>query len=156
MRALRRWKTSSIGMVPRPTPIPNPYFQGRSDKAWRPMRTHMLVKRRNAMEAVAPELFAMESAIDDAILQSARLTASLINERRNAGLSAVIGHDAIERSSATFSTLIAARREIIATHEELGSLKKQVGLGAIMIGDGGDKPDASPFSLPRASVQAVA
>lgn len=116
----------------------------------------MLVKRRNAMDAVAPELFAMESAIDDAILQSTRLTASLINERRNAGLSAVIGHDAIERSGATFSTLIAARREIVATHEELGNLKRQVGLGAIMIGGLGDKPDTSPFSLPKASIQAVA
>lgn len=116
----------------------------------------MLIKRRNAMDAVAPELFAMESAIDDAILQSTRLTASLINEHRNAGLSAVVGQDAIERSSATFSTLIAARREIVATHEELGSLKKQVGLGAVMIGGGGDKPDTGPFSLPRASIQAVA
>jgi hypothetical protein len=100
----------------------------------------MLAKRRNAMDAVAPELFAMESAIDDAILQSTRLTASLINQRRNAGLSAVVGQDAIERSSATFSTLIAARREIVATHEELGHLKQQVGLGAVMFGNGGDKP----------------
>lgn len=115
----------------------------------------MLVKRRNAMEAVAPELFAMESAIDEAILQSTRLTASLINERRNAGLSAVVGQDAIERSSATFATLIAARREIVATHEELGSLKKQIGLDAVMIGGGGQKPDGSIFSLPRASLQAV-
>jgi len=103
----------------------------------------MLAKRRNAMDAVAPELFAMESAIDDAILQSTRLTASLINERRNAGLSAVVGQDAIERSSATFSTLIAARREIVATHEELGNLKGQVGLGAVMLGNGGDKPGFS-------------
>lgn len=116
----------------------------------------MLEKRRKAMDAVVPELFAMETAIDDAILQSTRLTASLINERRRAGLSAVVGQDAIERSSATFSTLIAARREIVATHEELGSLKKQVGLGAVMIGDAGDKPDSSPFSLPRASIQEVA
>jgi hypothetical protein len=116
----------------------------------------MLQKRRNAMDAVAPELFAMESAIDDAILQSTRLTASLINERRNAGLSAVVGQDAIERSSATFTTLIAARREIVATHEELGALKKRVGLGAVMTGGGGDKPDTSPFTLPMGSLQAVA
>jgi hypothetical protein len=108
------------------------------------------------MDAVAPELFAMESAIDDAILQSTRLTASLIQQRRNAGLSAIVGQDAIERSSATCSTLIAARREIVATHHELGALKKQVGLGAVMTGGGGEKPDDSPFALPRASIQAVA
>ena len=145
MRASRRWRTFSSIEGLRPTPIPNPYLKGRDDKAWRPMRTQMLVKRRRAMDAVAPELFAMESAIDDAILQSTRLTASLINERRNAGLSAVVGQDAIERSSATFSTLIAARREIVATHEELGTLKQQVGLGAVMVGNGGDKPG---FVLP--------
>ena len=103
----------------------------------------MLAKRRNAMEAVAPELFAMESAIDDAILQSARLTASLITERRNSGLSAIVGQDAIERSSATFQTLIVARREIVATHEELGALKEQVGLGAVMVGNAGTKPGLS-------------
>ena len=114
----------------------------------------MLVKRRTAMEAIVPELLAMESAIDDAILQSTRLTATLINERRNSGLSASVGHDAIERSSATFSTLIVARREMVATHEELGSLKKQVGLGAVMVGGLGTKPDI--LTVPRASIQAVA
>lgn len=112
----------------------------------------MLGKRRNAMDAVAPELFAMESAIDDAILQSTRLTASLINERRNAGLSAVVGQDAIERSSATFTTLIAARREIVATHEELGNVKQQVGLGAVMVGNGGTKPG---IVLPPMGLKAV-
>jgi hypothetical protein len=111
----------------------------------------MLVKRRKAMEAVAPELLAMESAIDDAILQSTRLTASLITERRNAGLSAVVGHDAIERSGATFSTLMAARREIVATHEELRALKQQVGLGAVMVGNAGDKPDALIATIADAS-----
>ena len=116
----------------------------------------MLSKRRNAMEAVAPELFAMESAIDDAILQSTRLTASLINERRNAGLSATIGHGAIERSGTTFSTLIAARREIIATHEELGSLKRQVGLGAVMVGGLGDKPDVEQADESGPSIRVVA
>jgi hypothetical protein len=116
----------------------------------------MLVKRRNAMDAIAPELFAMESAIDDAILQSARLTTTLINERRNAGLSAVVGHGVLERSSAAFSTLIEARREMVATHAELAAVKKQIGLGAVMVGGLGDKPDSDIFTLPQASLQAVA
>lgn len=104
----------------------------------------MLIKRRKAMDAVAPELFAAEQAIDEAILQATRLTATLIAERRNAGLSAVVGQDAIERSSAAFATLIAARREIVATHEQLGGLKKQLGLGAVMVGNAGDKPETTP------------
>ncbi|QUD87872.1 hypothetical protein [Phenylobacterium montanum] len=114
----------------------------------------MLVKRRKAMEAIAPELFAAEQAIDDAILQATRLTAALINERRNAGLSATVGQDAIERSSAAFTTLVAARREIVATHVELGDLKKQLGLGAVMVGNGGDKPDAN-LTEPMGRLHAV-
>lgn len=117
----------------------------------------MLAKRRAAMDAVAPELIAMEVVIDDAILQSTRLTATLITERRNAGLSAIIGQEALERSGVTFSTLIAARREIVATHEELGTLKKRIGLGAVAFGGGGDKPDEFGMELPvNASVRAVA
>lgn len=115
----------------------------------------MLAKRRAAMEAIAPELFAMENAIDDAIIQSTRLTAALINERRNAGLSAVVGQGALERSNATLSTLVEARRAIVETHEELGDLKKQLGLGAIMLGGLGGKPDLDILT-PRANVQAAA
>jgi hypothetical protein len=113
----------------------------------------MLVKRRKAMDAVAPELFAAEQAIDEAILQTSRLTATLITERRKAGLSAVVGQDAIERSGAAFATLIAARREIVATHEELGDLKKRLGLDAVMVGNAGDKPDA--VTTPTGRLQAV-
>lgn len=117
----------------------------------------MLAQRRAALDAVAPELFAMESAIDAALLQSARLSASLIDQRIKAGLSAVVGQDALERSGATFSTLLAARREIVATHAELGSLKKQIGLGAVMTGNGGDKPDSdTTTSADRAAIRAVA
>ena len=116
----------------------------------------MLAKRRAALEAVTPELFAMESAIDAAILQSTRLTQSLIEGRQTAGLSAVVGQDAIERASATFSTLIAARREIVATHEQLGAVKRQIGLGAVMFGNGGDKPEVMPLpGQPRANIKAV-
>ena len=112
--------------------------------------------RQSFDEAAATRRIAVAAPAKARYLVRGYLTASLINERRNAGLSAVVGHDAIERSGATFSTLIAARREIVATHEELGSLKIKVGLGAVMIGNGGQKPDTNPFSLPRASMQAVA
>ncbi len=118
----------------------------------------MLAQRRAAMEAVAPELFAMESAIDAALLQATRLTASLIQQRMQAGLSAVVGQDALERSGAAFATLLVARREVVATHAELGCLKKQIGLGAVvMAGNGGDKPDPQVITgLDQASIRIVA
>jgi hypothetical protein len=52
-----------------------------------------------------------------------------------------------------------ARREVVATHNELGSLKKQIGLGAVvMTGNGGDKPDpqSATTGLDQASIRIVA
>ena len=117
----------------------------------------MLAKRRAAMDIVIPELIATESVIDAAILQSTRLTASLIDQRSKAGLSAVIGHAVVERANAATTRLVAARKEVIAAHEELGAIKKQIGLGAVLVGGGGDKPDAIPATgIARPDVHAVA
>jgi len=115
----------------------------------------MLSKRRIAMDNIAPRLFALEDAIDDAILQSARFASTLIEERRRAGLSAVVGQGALERSTAAFTTLIAARGEMVATHHELAALKEKIGLRAVMMGAGGDKPD-SPQPLGVVPLDAVA
>ena len=115
----------------------------------------MLAKRRQAMDAIAPRLFALEDAIDEAILKSANFASTLIEERRRAGLSAVVGQGALERSTAAFSTLIAARAEMVATHAELAQLKNAIGLGAVMMGAGGDKPD-TPVPTGHAALEIVA
>ncbi|HEX3699745.1 MAG TPA: hypothetical protein VHV27_03635, partial [Phenylobacterium sp.] len=48
-----------------------------------------------------------------------------------AGLSALIGQDAVERASQAIAALAEARRAIVETHKELSLAQEQAGLGAV-------------------------
>ena len=73
--------------------------------------------------------------------------------RADAGLSALVGQEAVERASEAIALLAQARRAICETHKELDVAKTQIGLGAVMYG-GLEKPPPSA-SLSR-SLRAVA
>ena len=94
-----------------------------------------------AVHAVVPELKAAEQRIDDALIQMSKLTAVLIEARRDAGLAATFGHDAIEGAGSTFGTLMMARRQVVETHGRLDELKTRMGLRTYAGGNTGDKPD---------------
>jgi hypothetical protein len=101
----------------------------------------MLKERRIAAEQVAGALFEAEAAIDAAISKTARLTGAMPSLRKQAGASALIGQDAMERASEAIMALAEARRAIVETHKELSVVQGQIGLGAVrMEGDMGDKP----------------
>lgn len=101
----------------------------------------MLKERREAAEQVACALFAAEAAIDAALTKTAHLTGVMPMLRLQAGASALIGQDALERASAAIMALAEARRAIVETHRELSIVQGQIGLGAVrMAGDIMDKP----------------
>lgn len=101
----------------------------------------MLKERRMAAEQVAAALFDAEAAIDAAVSKTAHLTGMMPTLRRQAGASALIGQDALERVTQAIMALAEARRAIVETHKELSVVQAQIGLGAItMNGDGGEKP----------------
>src|SRR3954466_7396343 len=101
----------------------------------------MLKQRRMVAEQVAGALFEAEAAIDAAIAKTAALTGIMPSLRREAGASALIGQDAVERASQAIMALADARRAIVETHKELTVAKEQIGLGAVtMTNTGGDKP----------------
>jgi hypothetical protein len=101
----------------------------------------MLKERRMAAEQVAGALFEAEAAIDAAISKTALLTGVMPSLRKQAGASALIGQDAVERASQAIMALAEARRAIVETHKELSVVQGQIGLGAVrMGGDGGEKP----------------
>lgn len=102
----------------------------------------MLKQRRQIAEQVAAALFEAESAIDAAIAKTAGLTGMMPGLRAQAGLSALMGQDAVERASETIMALIQARRAIVETHKQLSVTQHQMGLGAVAIGDDMDKPPA--------------
>jgi hypothetical protein len=100
----------------------------------------MLKQRRMVAEQIAGALFEAEAAIDAAIAKTAALTGIMPSLRSQAGASALIGQDAVERSSQAIMALADARRAIVETHKELSIAKEQIGLGAVMVDAGGDKP----------------
>jgi len=100
----------------------------------------MLKQRRIVAEQIATALFEAEAAIDAALSKTAQLTGVMPALRQQAGLSALVGQDAVERATQAIMALAEARRAIVETHKELSVAQKQVGLGAVMVGDPGDKP----------------
>ncbi len=100
----------------------------------------MLNKRREAAEKVAQRLAAAEAAIDQALTCAAELNAALPSARAEAGLSAVVGQEALDGAAEVYTRLVAARRGIVETHRMLDETKIQIGLRTVAIGDGLDKP----------------
>jgi len=101
----------------------------------------MLKERRMVAEQVAGALFEAEAAIDAALSKTAQLTGIMPMLRKQAGASALIGQDAVERASQAIMALAEARRAIVETHKELSVVQAQIGLCAVrMDGDLGDKP----------------
>ena len=107
----------------------------------------MLKQRRMAAEQIACALFEAEAAIDLALAKTAHLTGVMPSLRKMAGASALVGQDAVERASQAIMALAEARRAIVETHKELSVAQGQVGLGAVMVGEPGEKPAPTAASL---------
>jgi hypothetical protein len=97
----------------------------------------MLKQRRMVAEQIAGALFEAEAAIDAAIAKTAALTGVMPQLRKEAGASALIGQDAVERASQAIMALADARRAIVETHKELSIAQTQIGLGAVVLVDPG-------------------
>jgi hypothetical protein len=102
----------------------------------------MLKQRRELATRVAESLFEAESAIDLAIRRTAHLVGLMPEARQDAHCSALIGQDAIKQAIEAMSALGEARRGIVETHKELTIAQHQIGLGAVAIGGGEEKPPA--------------
>jgi hypothetical protein len=101
----------------------------------------MLKERRMAAEQIASALWDAETAIDVALTKTADFTGKIPALRRQAGASALIGQEAMERASQAVMALAEARRALVEAHKELTLAKQQVGLGAVTMDDpGGTKP----------------
>ena len=105
----------------------------------------MLKQRRMVAEQIAGALFEAEHAIDAAIAKTATLTGVMPSLRREAGASALIGQDAVERASQAIMALAEARRAIVETHKELSIAQTQMGLGAVTMVDPGSGDKPPPF-----------
>ena len=111
----------------------------------------MLNDRLSASKIIAEKLFAMETAIDDALISAGELTAAVPAARRRARVSAVVGQDAVELTGQALAALHEARAKIIAAHHAFAAVQVEVGLGARMSGDGWKPsamlPETAPLQL---------
>ncbi len=106
----------------------------------------MLKQRRMVAEQIAGALFEAEHAIDEALAKTAALTGVMPALRTQAGASALIGQDAVERASQAIMALAEARRAIVETHKELTIAQTQIGLGAVtMLDPGATTPTKPPL-----------
>lgn len=99
----------------------------------------MLKNRREIAQRVADQLFAAEAAIDAAIAATASLTSLMPAVRQEAGISALIGQDALLQASETTAMLVRARGSIVETHKALTVAQHDMGLGAVAFGGLVDK-----------------
>ena len=116
----------------------------------------MLKERREIAQSVADQLFAAEAAIDAAIAATATLTGMMPSVRGSAGLSALIGQDALMEASQTCAALVQARGSIVATHKALSVAQKQMGLGAVAFGGLVTKPPSSQDTRTLVAVSSTA
>lgn len=113
----------------------------------------MLKQRRQFAEQIAASLFEAEDAIDAALAKCAAL-AGIMPLRKQAGLSALIGQDAVEATSRSIAALAEARRAICEAHQQLDEAKTQIGLGAVVMNDAGASKPPSAMHI-RANLREV-
>ena len=102
------------------------------------------MSRLSVGEALATRLFAAESSIDRAMVETATLAAALPAARADAWLSAVTGQRAFDGTAAAITALAEARAHIIQTHNTLCAVARKLGLETLAGGPldkpGDDRP----------------
>lgn len=99
--------------------------------------------RQSIGESLAARLYAAETAIDLALIETAMLAAMLPAARADAYLSAVTGQRAFDGAAGALSALSAARSQMVQTHTALAAIARKLGLEALAIGPV-DKPGDTP------------
>ena len=107
----------------------------------------MLNERLYAARSIASKLHALETAIDDALAYAGELTTAVPQARRRAGVSAVVGQEAIWLTGQSLAALHEARAKIVAAHHAFAEVQEQVGLKNRMSGEGW-KPSAGSMETP--------
>lgn len=101
------------------------------------------MSRLSVGENLAERLYAAETAIDYALIETANLAAALPAARAAAWLSAVTGQRAFQGAAATLVALTEARGHIVQTHNTLSALARKLGLERLAFGPV-DKPGDGP------------
>jgi hypothetical protein len=94
-------------------------------------------------------LHKLEMLIDEAVTCGAELTAALPRARVEARLPALVGQHSLDTLTEAVQSLVAARRQTVATHEHLDKVRELMGLPVISFGEEGPKPQEPIGIAPR-------
>jgi len=106
----------------------------------------IILKRRELAQGVADRLIAADHAIDLAIARTAELTGFIPAVRAEAELPCETAQEALEYAAESFSALIKARAQMIASHRELAVAKDEIGLKTVALGGLVPKPSTARIS----------
>jgi hypothetical protein len=89
-----------------------------------------------AVRRVATKIHAAEDAIDQAIIKLAELNMELPIARIDAKLSATVAQPAFDNVAGALASLMDSRNKTVKAHEALAETQRDLGLGAMAMGDG--------------------
>jgi len=107
----------------------------------------MLEERVEVAEDVKAKLAALEAAIDEALICASDLTTSCAHGRKKAGLSAVVGADALMLIGNATQRLHQARSQTVKAHNRLAQVGAQLDLPVNASGGGWKPPSARAGAL---------
>lgn len=106
------------------------------------------VHRSIIAKRVADKTIALERQLDAALGCYGDLLSTLAEARRDAGLSAVVGHDAVfGRTPAVGQAIVNARGGVVSIHHGLAAVQRKLG---IVMGPPEEKGTDQPEFVPRA------
>lgn len=114
-------------------------FSFRSLNIWFTVFLRFLLKEMGVEKAfvaqrVANKLFATESAIDAAMVETMEMTAELIQARKDLELSSVVANGATAKLADAVAALAAARTAVVEAHAELDEVRLRIGIRTKLIG----------------------
>jgi len=98
------------------------------------------MKRSDIVMAGADQLFVTENAVDQALTEAGQLISTLTRLRVAAGVSAVVGDEAMQSVLEATASLGVARSAITRAHGQLDEVKVRLGCRTVAVGTGQDKP----------------
>jgi hypothetical protein len=93
------------------------------------------VEKAFVAQRVANKLFATESAVDAAMVETMEMMAELIQARKDLGLSATVANGASAKFAEAVQALAAARTAVVDAHAELDETRLRIGVRTRMIGN---------------------
>ncbi len=104
--------------------------------------------RNEAATRVAEALISTERALDDAFGRMAGLLGTVTQTRQDANWSILVGQDAVNEIAAALPEMTAVRDRLIAAHRRLDRWQQRMGVEAVVMGGGQDKPPGADAIAP--------